>query len=51
MFTLEFASELLDRGGFRSIQGCAFRQTASRYPGIVELDDRELESFFIEATK
>ena len=51
MFTEEFATELLNRNGFRSIQSCPFRQTYSQYPGIVELDDRELESFFIEARK
>jgi len=51
MFTLEFTPELLDRNGFHSIQSCPFRQTASPFPGIVELDDRVLESFFIEARK
>jgi SAM-dependent methyltransferase len=51
MFTVEFMTELLVRNGFRSIQPCSFQQTCSPYPGIVELDDRELESFFIEARK
>lgn len=51
MFTTEFATELLVRNGFKDIQPCEFRQTKSRHPGIVELDDRELESLFIEATK
>jgi SAM-dependent methyltransferase len=51
MFTVEFAAELLARTGFRAIERCGFRQTASPFPGIVELDDRQLESFFIEATK
>ena len=51
MFTVEFAGELLSRAGFRLIVPCRFRQTASEFPGIVELDDRELESFFIEAIK
>jgi SAM-dependent methyltransferase len=51
MFTVEFTTELLARNGFRSMQSCPFRQTASPFPGIVELDDRELESFFIEARK
>lgn len=51
MFTQEFAAELLARAGFHSIQHCRFRETASEYPGIVELDDRELESFFVEARK
>jgi predicted SAM-dependent methyltransferase len=51
MFTAEFMAELLARGGFHSIQSCPFRQTGSQFPGIIELDDRELESFFIEARK
>lgn len=51
MFTAEFAAELLARNGFHNIQTCRFRETASPFPGIVELDDRQLESFFIEGTK
>jgi hypothetical protein len=51
MYTVEFTSELLARNGFQSIQACSFRQTASPFAGIIELDDRELESFFIEARK
>jgi predicted SAM-dependent methyltransferase len=51
MFTSDFATELLARAGFRNIVPCRFHQTASEFPGIVELDDRELESFFIEARK
>lgn len=51
MFTAEFTIELLSRSGFQSIQVCAFHQTGSPFPGIIELDDRELESFFIEARK
>jgi hypothetical protein len=51
LFTADFTTELLARNGFQSIQKCSFRQTVSPYPGIVELDDRELESLFIEARK
>jgi SAM-dependent methyltransferase len=51
MFTVEFTRELLAGCGFESIQPCSFRQTSSPFPGIVELDDRELESLFIEARK
>jgi predicted SAM-dependent methyltransferase len=51
MFTMDFAKELLDRAGFQNIQPCSFRETRSSFPGIVELDNRELESLFIEATK
>jgi ubiquinone/menaquinone biosynthesis C-methylase UbiE len=51
MFTAEFATELLQRSGFRDTKICSFRETSSAHPGIVELDDREMESFFVEATK
>jgi ubiquinone/menaquinone biosynthesis C-methylase UbiE len=51
MFTAEFATELVTRSGFRQVQICRFRETKSEHPGIVELDDREMESFFVEATK
>jgi len=51
MFTVEFSTELLGRAGFRRMEECPFRQTRSDFPGITELDNRELESFFIEATK
>jgi len=51
MFTVEFISELLKRCGFQNIQPCGFRETRSSFPGIIELDDRELESLFVEATK
>jgi SAM-dependent methyltransferase len=51
MFTAEFMTEILSRNEFTKIEVCGFRQTASRFPAIVELDDRPLESFFIEATK
>ena len=51
MFTVEFMTEMLRNAGFREVQACRFGQTASEYPGIVEMDDRELESFFIEARK
>jgi SAM-dependent methyltransferase len=51
MFTAEFAAELLSRNHFQTTQTCPFRETRSGLPGIVELDDRPLESFFIEAVK
>jgi SAM-dependent methyltransferase len=51
MFTWQFTQELLRRGRFREISLCGFAETRSRFPGIVELDNRELESFFVEATK
>jgi SAM-dependent methyltransferase len=50
-FTRAFARELLLRAGFRRVTDCAFRLTASAYADIVELDNRQRESFFIEAVK
>ena len=50
-FTFDFAEELLRKAGFASVQRCAFRRTASSYPQIVELDNRERESLFVEAVK
>jgi predicted SAM-dependent methyltransferase len=50
-YTPEFARELLERNGFGAVVTCPFGQTASPFPGIVELDDRPVESFFIEGTK
>jgi predicted SAM-dependent methyltransferase len=51
LFTEEFARELLLRAGFQRVTRCAYRVTASRYPEIVELDNRERESLFVEAVK
>jgi predicted SAM-dependent methyltransferase len=51
MFTQDFATELLQRNSFRRIDACSYRQTKSEFAGIVELDNRELESFFLEAYK
>jgi len=50
-FTREFTEELLGKAAFREITQVKFHQTASRFPEIVELDNRESESFFIEALK
>ena len=51
MFTFDFLEELLRKAGFREAVRCGFRQTASPYPEIVELDERERESLFVEAIK
>ena len=51
LFTYEFAEELLQKAGFREVHRVAYRQTVSPYPEIVELDDREPESFYVEAIK
>lgn len=51
MFTADFIEELLRRARFTSVNHCAYQQTASPFRGIVELDNREHESLFIEAVK
>jgi SAM-dependent methyltransferase len=51
LFTRDFAEELLRKAGFRDMWTCAFRETKSQFPEIVELDSRERESLFVEAIK
>ena len=51
LFTADFVEELLERAGFRRVDHCRFRETSSPWPGIVELDNREAESLFVEAVK
>jgi len=50
-FTWDFARELLERAGFAPVRRCAYRRTSCAHPGIVELDNRERESLFVEAFK
>ena len=50
-FTHDFAEEILLKAGFGRVDRCGYRETRSPYPGIVELDNREGESLFVEATK
>jgi len=49
LFTHEFIEEQLRKAGFARVDRCAFRQTCSRFSQIVELDNREAESLFVEA--
>jgi predicted SAM-dependent methyltransferase len=51
MFTPDFLEELLERARFSRIDRCAFRETASPFPEIVDLDAREHETLFVEAVK
>lgn len=51
LYVPEFVEELLRKAGFTEVHHVAFQQTASQYPGIIELDDREPESIFVEAVK
>lgn len=48
LFTADFALELLEKAGFVDVRECAFGVTASGIPEIVELDNREDESLFVE---
>ena len=48
-FTFDYAEELLTGAGFHRVARCSFGQTHSRYADIVSLDNRERESFFVEA--
>ena len=51
LFTEDFVHELLTKAGFREIATCSYQQTHSRFADITELDNRENESLFVEATK
>ncbi len=51
LFTQEFITEMLERAGFSRITPCSYRQTASPNPEIIDLDNREAESLFVEAWK
>ena len=51
LFTTDFIEELLWTAGFADVVHCEFRETKSRFPEIVSLDDRERESLFVEAVK
>jgi predicted SAM-dependent methyltransferase len=51
LFVPDFVEELLERAGFRQVVRCEYRQTASPWPEIVELDNRERESLFMEGVK
>src|SRR3712207_401343 len=48
-FTHDFVEELLLKAGFSRVDRCAYGETRSPHPGIVELDNREEESLFVEA--
>ncbi|HEX5593775.1 MAG TPA: methyltransferase domain-containing protein [Solirubrobacterales bacterium] len=50
LFTVDFALELLEKAGFTKVRECSYGATASGIPEIVELDNREDESLFVEGT-
>jgi SAM-dependent methyltransferase len=51
LFVRGFVEELLLKAGFENVRQLAYRETASAYLEIVELDNRERESLFVEASK
>ena len=51
LFTSDFVEELLLRAGFSRVNSCAYRETKTQHAGIVELDNREQESLFVEAIR
>lgn len=51
LFTKDYVEELLETARFSTVQHCAFKETASGYQGITELDNREPESLFVEGVK
>jgi predicted SAM-dependent methyltransferase len=51
MYTFDFAEELLYRAGFCRVERCRYQQTMSEHSEITMLDNRERESFFVDAFK
>jgi SAM-dependent methyltransferase len=51
VFVGEFVVELLEKAGFREICEVGYRETASGFAEIVELDNRPHESLFMEAVR
>ena len=51
LFTYDFIEEVLYKAGFSSVSRCSYTVTNSAHPGIVDLDNREEESLFVEAVK
>ena len=49
LFTSEFIEEMLIKAGFSRVVHCAYRQTSGPDPEIVDLDNREPESLYVEA--
>jgi predicted SAM-dependent methyltransferase len=51
LFTPEFIEEMLYKARFERVDHCSYQQTRSQFAEIIELDNRENESLFVEATK
>jgi SAM-dependent methyltransferase len=50
-FTYDCIEELLLKAGFQQVRRCGYRESKSPYVEIVDLDNRERESLFVEAVK
>jgi len=48
-FTYDYAEERLQAAGFRHVECCAFGSSRHGDPALAALDNRERESFFVEA--
>ena len=51
LFTSEFIEEMLLKAGFARVEHCSYRVTRSAFPEIIDLDNREPESLYVEAAK
>ena len=51
VFVPEFVEEMLKKAGFSRVVHSAYRRTSSPFAQIVDLDNREAESLFVEAYK
>ena len=51
VFTSEFIEEMLLKAGFKRVDHCRYKETVSPFPEILQLDNREEESLFVEAVK
>ena len=51
LFTKEFIEEMLLKAGFARVVHCGYRQTSGPWPEIVDLDNREPESLYVEGHK
>lgn len=51
LFTADFATELMRRAGFVDVGACSSHETRTRFSEIVELDNREDESIYIEGSR
>jgi Methyltransferase domain len=51
LFTADFSAELMVKAGYIDVSSCQPHRTASRFAEIVQLDNREEESLYIEGVK